>query len=92
MDTSYKVRRHIIFHGRVQGVGFRYYSTNFANAKGLTGWVRNLYDGTVEMEIQGSPRLISELIEYMGMQTFVEIDSVDAKDIPLVTEHGFYEL
>ena len=47
------VRKHIIFYGRVQGVGFRYYSVYKARALGLTGWVRNLYDGTVEMEVQG---------------------------------------
>ena len=50
---SDKIRKHIIFHGRVQGVGFRWHATNFANSAGLTGWVQNLEDGTVEMEVQG---------------------------------------
>ena len=49
-----KIRKHIIFYGRVQGVGFRYYAVNKANQLGLTGWVRNLPDGTVEMEVQGN--------------------------------------
>lgn len=47
------VRKHIIFYGRVQGVGFRYYSVYKARALGLTGWVRNLYDGTVEWKYRG---------------------------------------
>ena len=46
------VRKHIIFHGSVQGVGFRYYSEHKANQLRLTGWVKNLYNGDVEMEVQ----------------------------------------
>ena len=45
---SEKIRKHIILYGRVQGVGFRYYSVYKSRQLGLTGWVRNLYDGTVE--------------------------------------------
>ena len=48
-----KVRKHIYFSGQVQGVGFRYRATNAARANGLTGWVDNLWDGRVEMEVQG---------------------------------------
>ena len=47
-----KVRLHLIFYGKVQGVGFRYRSTMLANELGLTGWVKNLEDGTVEMQVQ----------------------------------------
>ena len=39
------VRKHIIFKGRVQGVGFRYFCYTEANKMNLTGYVRNLYDG-----------------------------------------------
>ena len=47
------IRKHILFYGRVQGVGFRYHATYKASLLGLTGWVRNLEDGSVEMEVQG---------------------------------------
>ena len=47
-----KIRKHIYFYGRVQGVGFRYYAVQKANQLGLTGWVRNLSDGSVEMEVE----------------------------------------
>lgn len=40
------VRKRIIFRGRVQGVGFRYTAKYLAQSLGLTGWVRNEYDGT----------------------------------------------
>ena len=48
------VRRHIYFSGRVQGVGFRFQASWAAKRLDLTGWVRNLDDGRVEMEVRGS--------------------------------------
>ena len=52
------VRKHIFFSGWVQGVGFRYRALYAARAMGLTGWVQNLWDGRVEMEVQGEPEKI----------------------------------
>ena len=46
-----KVRKHI-FAGLQSGVGFRYRAL-YAASLGLTGWVQNLWDGRVEMEVQG---------------------------------------
>lgn len=86
------VRKHIIFSGRVQGVGFRWHSKNFANSVGLKGWVQNLYDGTVEMEVQGTEEKIDRLIQYMEQRTYVEISGIEAKEIPLVSgEYAFVE-
>ena len=48
-----QIAKHIIFTGRVQGVGFRFTALDIANRYRLTGWVRNLWDGTVEMVAQG---------------------------------------
>jgi acylphosphatase len=42
-----------VVHGRVQGVGFRYFTMAKADRYGCTGWVRNMPDGTVEFEAQG---------------------------------------
>ena len=52
------VRKHIVFHGRDQGVGFRYTAKYLAQSLELTGWVRNEWDGTVTMEVQGREALI----------------------------------
>ena len=84
-----KVRKHIFFYGRVQGVGFRYYSVNKARQLGLTGWVRNLYDGSVEMEVQGPERFIDELIIFLQNRRFVEIDDIKAKTLPIQDEFDF---
>ena len=48
------IRKHFFFKGRVQGVGFRYRAQNAASLYSVTGWVKNLYDGSVEMEAQGA--------------------------------------
>lgn len=51
MDITAK---HVIFSGRVQGVGFRYTTRRIADRNDLVGWVKNLPDGTVEAFFQGS--------------------------------------
>lgn len=86
-----KIRKHIFFYGRVQGVGFRYYSFYKARQLGLTGWVRNLYDGSVEMEVQGDEKRIDELIIFLENQRFVLIERMDAKSIKLEEDYDFYE-
>ena len=85
------VRKHIIFYGRVQGVGFRYYSVYKARALGLTGWVRNLYDGTVEMEVQGKESEIDQLIIFLQNQRFILIEDMKVKKLAVVDERDFYE-
>ena len=78
-----KVRQHIIFYGNVQGVGFRYRSVYAARSLGLTGWVRNEWDGTVEMEVQGSKTDIYKMIAMINKGNYVMIENMKAKNIPL---------
>ncbi len=54
---------HIYVSGRVQGVGFRFYTIRVAKQFGLTGWVRNLYDGRVEIYAEGNKSSLSAFIE-----------------------------
>ena len=78
------IRKHIKFYGRVQGVNFRYTSSNIARKLGLTGWVRNEYDGSVEMEAQGKSELINQLIEEMkNVSNYIVIDNIEQKVIPI---------
>ena len=84
-------RYQLIFTGRVQGVGFRWTAHTLADSLGLTGWVSNEWDGSVLMEVQGSPQTIERLIAGLEAGTFIEIDNIERKEIPIVEhEHYFY--
>ena len=58
------VTRHLLITGRVQGVGFRFYTQRKARELGLTGWVRNCRDGSVEAVIQGTAEAVETLIAW----------------------------
>lgn len=88
-EKSEIIRAHIIFSGRVQGVGFRYNSYEIAMKLGLTGYVRNLQDGTVELEAQGEKNKVKFLIEYMKNLPVPRVDDVKYQEIPLVDEDKF---
>jgi glycerophosphoryl diester phosphodiesterase/acylphosphatase len=86
--TAAMVRKHLIVRGTVQGVGFRYRATYIAQDLGITGWVRNLFDGAVEMELQGLPDRLDEMLERLKAQPFIEMDHIEEERIPLA-EHEF---
>ena len=79
-----EVRKRIVFHGRVQGVGFRYKARTKASELGLSGWVRNEHDGTVLMEIQGTEAKIDILIKELMEDRYIEIRRMDVKKIEKV--------
>lgn len=56
--------KHLRVTGRVQGVGFRFYMERRARELGVTGWVRNRSDGTVEAEVQGEPAAVEQIIAW----------------------------
>lgn len=87
-----KIRKHIIFYGRVQGVGFRYRACYAAQEYGLTGWVRNLYDGTVEMEVQGTETEIDWLIIALDHGRYVSIERMEVKKEPLDEEEKSFRI
>lgn len=85
-----KIREHILFSGHVQGVGFRYKATYLARHFGLTGWIKNEYDGTVEGEFQGLEAEIDMVIQRLMQDPYIRIDSVARRKVPLQDmEHGF---
>ena len=56
-------RAHVIYSGRVQGVGFRYTAEDIAMGLGLTGWVKNLADGRVEVVAEGKEEGLKEFLD-----------------------------
>lgn len=84
------VREHIVFFGKVQGVGFRLEVYQLALRLGLTGWIKNLEDGSVEMEIQGMRNKIEFLLEFMNSLMRIRISKILQEDRQLVTDdRGF---
>ena len=77
------VRKHFFFSGRVQGVGFRYQSAYYARRLGLTGWVRNLSDARVEMEVQGKESVIAQLVLELKNTSYIRIERVVCENLPL---------
>ncbi len=85
------VRKHIIFRGWVQGVGFRWRAMQAARACGATGWVKNEYDGSVVMEIQGTDEQIDSVILAIERGSYVRIEDLEIRELPLVDdERGFH--
>ena len=84
------IRKHIVFYGYVQGVGFRYRARHAADLYGCTGWVENEWDGSVTMEIQGEEEQIDRVILAIAKGTYVQIEKMDVKSIAVVEgEYGF---
>ena len=84
------IRKHIVFYGSVQGVGFRWRARNAAEHFSCTGWARNEWNGSVSMEIQGQEEDIDKVILAIEKGTFVRIENMDVKTLPIVEqEYGF---
>lgn len=84
------IRQRIVFHGWVQGVGFRYRASHAADYYGVKGWVRNEPDGSVTMEIQGTEEQIDYVIAAIERGSYVKIEQMDVKTIPVSEdENGF---
>lgn len=84
MSYSEKITRKtkVLVYGRVQGVYFRYHTKLMAERFGLTGWVRNRSDGSVEAHISGKGSDVARMIEWLhrGPETAV-VDKVDVVEI-----------
>ena len=56
------IRRRLIVHGRVQGVGFRWAIARAAESRGVAGWAKNRADGTVEAVLEGEPEAVETVL------------------------------
>lgn len=58
------IQAHVLIAGKVQGVGYRYYTEQTARSAGLNGWVRNLQDGRVEAVFEGDRPAVEAIIRW----------------------------
>ena len=84
--------KNIIFVGLVQGVGFRFTALRIANRYMLTGWVRNLLDGSVEMLAQGSADDIALCIRDIQESFTGYIRETKIEEIPLDPRHKDFKI
>lgn len=83
----------ILISGRVQGVGFRYFTKKSAESAGVTGWVKNLPSGEVEARLQGENHKIDQVIEQLkkGPATAIvrDFEIVNRNEDPEKIEDSF---
>jgi len=86
-------RVHILLNGRVQGVGFRNFTQRAARMLKLSGWVRNLRDGRVEMVAEGPSELVGRLLEQVRVgPRAARVTGVEITDEPPQGEAGGFEV
>jgi acylphosphatase len=75
-----QMRTHVYISGRVQGVSFRWNTQYRAQELGLTGWVRNLWDGRVEAVFEGEEETVRKMVDWChhGAQP-AHVDRVEVK-------------
>jgi acylphosphatase len=84
------VRRRLVVRGLVQGVGFRYAVVERARGRGLSGWVRNLPDGSVEAVLEGEREAVDALVRFCESgPRGAEVDRVEVADEPVEGLAGF---
>lgn len=83
-----KKRRRYIFSGEVQGVGFRYTAYRKASEHFITGWAKNLGDGTVEMEAQGYTSDLDALERELKRRFYLSDFEVECREIPIIADEN----
>ncbi|MCI6158984.1 MAG: acylphosphatase [Selenomonadaceae bacterium] len=79
--------------GRVQGVGFRMFVQQHAIEHGVTGWVRNMEDGSVTMELQGTEKQLEALCAAIRKGNFfIRVQTFSLEDRPLVPEENGFKI
>jgi acylphosphatase len=77
------IRRRVLVHGRVQGVGFRISVARRAEQRGVAGWVRNRPDGGVEAVFEGEPDAVESLVGFCREgPRGASVSSLDVDDEP----------
>ena len=84
------IRKRVLFYGDVQGVGFRYFARMHAERYNVTGFVENLYDGSVLLEVEGRDYVVDAFLEDISKGNWhINIERMEAKEIPLREDKSF---
>lgn len=84
------IRRHALVRGIVQGVGFRWFVERAARSRGLGGWVRNVPDGSVELEVEGPAGEVESFLDEVRVGPLSSrVDGVLVSDEKVQGSEGF---
>ena len=87
-----KKRCHVIYSGRVQGVGFRYTARALADKYHLSGWVMNLSDGGVALEVEGKTKDLDNLLCDLQDEFKDYIKGIDLNELPYSGEYNDFRI
>lgn len=90
MPEPQTIRRQVFFSGRVQGVGFRYTTVSLARRFEVTGFVRNLADGRVELVAEGPPTEIDAFVGAIHDEMTGHISHVEARESAATSEFAAF--
>jgi acylphosphatase len=85
-------RRHVYYQGRVQGVGFRYTVRNIAMRHNVTGYVRNLPDGRVELIVEGPDEEMDQFLDAIKQRMNEHIRDIEQKLWPATGEFPQFQI
>ena len=92
MDEAEIIRKRIQVYGQVQGVGFRYLARQAAGYLDLTGWIRNEYDGSVLMELQGRKSDVDRLLPTVQDGRWIRISHVDEEILEVKPDERSFQV
>ncbi|WP_316569314.1 acylphosphatase [Neobacillus sp. YIM B06451] len=87
-----RIRKRIVFSGRVQKVGFRLELFCIAERLKLIGWVKNLEDGSVEAELQGEESKIQFLVDCMQSLKRASVKQLKIIDVPITEDEESFKI
>ena len=86
-------RLHCVVHGRVQGVGYRWFVKETAEQLGVTGWARNLPNGEVEIEAQGGEDVLKEFVSFLKKgPPYARVDGIDCRTVEAEKGSAVFEI
>ena len=85
-------RRQVFYRGQVQGVGFRFTARQIAQQFAVSGYVRNLPDGRVELVAEGEPEEIERLLSEIQSAMRGYVTDVETRQLPATGEFGAFQI
>ena len=87
---SLELQRTFVVRGRVQGVGFRFWTKRMADQRQINGWVRNRVDGTVEVHAEGTDRSLDDLDRLLRQgPPASSVSGLECEPVPTTAASGF---